>query len=166
MRGRVFGLAAGAANSAALLLRSDVANSSGLVGSRYMMHNNTHIAAIDPRRTNDVVFQKTACINDFYEDMGDGYPGGTLQLIGKVQASMMKTHATRAPMAMLKPMLLLLWLIQVLEPLLELLKIIRIKIHSSLLQRRRVKLPFHLLLPLLQQASLKFIQAQPQCLQH
>jgi choline dehydrogenase-like flavoprotein len=104
VRGRVFGLAAGAANSAALLLRSDVANSSGLVGSRYMMHNNTHIAAIDPRRTNDVVFQKTACINDFYEDMGDGYPGGTLQLIGKVQASMMKTHATRAPMAMLKPM--------------------------------------------------------------
>ncbi len=104
VRGRVFGLAAGAANSAALLLRSGVANSSGLVGSRYMMHNNTHIAAIDPRRTNDVVFQKTACVNDFYDDMGDGYPGGTLQLIGKVQASMMKTHATRAPLSVLKPM--------------------------------------------------------------
>ena len=102
--GRVFGLAAGAANSAALLLRSGVANSSGLVGTRYMVHNNTHIAAIDPRRTNDVVFQKTACINDYYDDMGDGYPGGTLQLIGKVQASMMKTHARRAPLSVLKPM--------------------------------------------------------------
>ena len=102
--GRVFALAAGAANSAALLLRSGVANSSGLVGTRYMVHNNTHIAAIDPRRTNDVVFQKTACINDFYDDMGDGYPGGTLQLIGKVQASMMKTHATKAPLSVLKPM--------------------------------------------------------------
>ena len=102
--GRVFGLAAGAANSAALLLRSGVANSSGLVGTRYMVHNNTHIAAIDPRRTNDVIFQKTACINDFYDDMGDGYPGGTLQLIGKVQASMMKTHARRAPLSVLKPM--------------------------------------------------------------
>lgn len=102
--GRVFGLAAGAANTAALLLRSGVANSSGLVGTRYMVHNNTHIAAIDPRRTNDVVFQKTACINDFYDDMGDGYPGGTLQLIGKVQASMMKTHARRAPLSVLKPM--------------------------------------------------------------
>lgn len=102
--GRVFGLAAGAANSAALLLRSDVANSSDLVGTRYMVHNNTHIAAIDPRRTNDVVFQKTACINDFYDDMGDGHPGGTLQLIGKVQASMMKTHARRAPLSVLKPM--------------------------------------------------------------
>ncbi|MFM9135298.1 MAG: GMC oxidoreductase [bacterium] len=99
-----FVLAAGAANSAALLLRSGVANSSGLVGRRYMVHNNTHIAAIDPRRTNDVVFQKTACVNDFYDDMGDGYPGGTLQLIGKVQASMMKTHVTRAPLSVLKPM--------------------------------------------------------------
>jgi choline dehydrogenase-like flavoprotein len=102
--GRVFALAAGAANSAALLLRSDVANSSGMVGARYMVHNNSHIAAIDPRRTNDVVFQKTACINDFYDDLGDGYPGGTLQLIGKVQASMMKTHARRAPLSVLRPM--------------------------------------------------------------
>lgn len=102
--GRVFTLAAGAANSAAVLLRSDVANSSGLVGARYMVHNNTHIAAIDPRRVNDVVFQKTACVNDFYDDLGDGYPGGTLQLIGKVQAAMMKTHATRAPMSLLRPM--------------------------------------------------------------
>ena len=81
-----------------------LANASGLVGRNYMVHNNTHIAAIDPRRTNDVVFQKTACINDFYDDMGDGYPGGTLQLIGKVQASMMKTHARRAPLSVLKPM--------------------------------------------------------------
>ena len=102
--GRVFALSAGAANSAALLLRSGVANSSGLIGTRYMVHNNSHIAAIDPRRTNNVVFQKTACVNDFYDDMGDGYPGGTLQCIGKVQASMMKTHATRAPLSVLKPM--------------------------------------------------------------
>lgn len=102
--GGTFALAAGAANSAAILLRSGVANSSGLVGARYMVHNNTHIAAIDPRRVNDVIFQKTACVNDFYDDMGDGYPGGTLQLIGKVQASMMKTHATRAPLSLLRPM--------------------------------------------------------------
>jgi choline dehydrogenase-like flavoprotein len=102
--GRVFAVSAGAANSAALLLRSGVANSTGLIGTRYMVHNNTHIAAIDPRRTNNVVFQKTACVNDFYDDMGDGYPGGTLQCIGKVQASMMKTHATRAPLSVLKPM--------------------------------------------------------------
>jgi choline dehydrogenase-like flavoprotein len=103
-----FVLAAGAANSAALLLASrtdanptGIANSSGLVGRNYMVHNNTHIAAVDPLRRNDVVFQKTVAVNDFYEDLGDGHPGGTLQLIGKVQGSMMKTYATRAPLAML-----------------------------------------------------------------
>ena len=103
-----FVISAGAANSAALLLasRSDeyplgLANSSGLVGRNYMVHNNTHIATVDPRRRNDVVFQKTVCVNDFYNDLGDGYPGGSLQAIGKVQGSMMKSHATRAPRRLL-----------------------------------------------------------------
>lgn len=106
--GGAFVIAAGAANSASLLLRSasddhpkGLANSSGLVGRNYMVHNNTHIAAVDPRRRNDVVFQKTVAINDFYRDLGDGYPGGTIQLIGKVQGSMMKTHATKVPRAAL-----------------------------------------------------------------
>lgn len=106
--GDAFVLSAGAANSAALLLGSrsadhptGVANSSGLVGRRYMVHNNTHLVAIDPRRRNDAVFQKTLAINDFYEDLGDGYAGGTIQLIGKVQGTMMKTHATRVPLSVL-----------------------------------------------------------------
>ncbi|MCX6413422.1 MAG: GMC family oxidoreductase N-terminal domain-containing protein, partial [Actinobacteria bacterium] len=68
--GGSFVLAGGAANSAAMLLRSTsdrwpggVANSTDLVGRNYMVHNNTHIAAIDPRRANDVVFQKTVAVN-------------------------------------------------------------------------------------------------------
>jgi choline dehydrogenase-like flavoprotein len=108
VEGAAFVLSAGAANSAALLLASrtdehpeGLANSSGLLGRNYMVHNNTHIATVDPRRRNDVVFQKTVCMNDFYDDLGDGYPGGALQAIGKVQGSMMKTHVTRAPIAML-----------------------------------------------------------------
>ncbi len=103
--GSAFVLSAGAANSAALLLASrddasptGLANSSGMVGRNYMVHNNTHLACVDPRRPNDVVFQKTFAMNDFYDDLGDGYPGGTLQMIGKVQGSMMKTHATRVPL--------------------------------------------------------------------
>ena len=107
--GGAFVLAAGAANTAALMLRSSddrwpngVGNSNDLVGRNYMMHNNTHLAAIDPRRKNDVIFQKTFAVNDFYDDMGDGFPGGSIQLIGKVQGSMMKTHATRAPLSVLK----------------------------------------------------------------
>lgn len=109
--GAAFVLSAGAANSAALLLasRSDdhpdgIANSSGLVGRNYMVHNNTHVAAVDPRRVNDVVFQKTLAVNDHYDDLGDGVPGGTIQFIGKVQGSMMKTHATRVPRAVLDRM--------------------------------------------------------------
>jgi choline dehydrogenase-like flavoprotein len=106
-----FVVSAGAANSAALLLRSrserfpdGLSNRTGLVGRNFMMHNNTHIAAIDPRRKNDVVFQKTFAMNDYYDDLGDGFPGGTIQMIGKVQASMMKTHAKNAPLIMLKRM--------------------------------------------------------------
>ncbi len=111
VEGAAFVLSAGAANSAAILLSSrddahptGLANSSGLVGRNYMVHNNTHLACIDPRRTNDVVFQKTMAVNDFYDDLGDGYPAGTLQMIGKVQGSMMKTHATRAPLRLLDRM--------------------------------------------------------------
>ena len=109
--GSAFVLSAGAANSAAIMLASrnvdhpeGVANSTGLVGRNYMVHNNTHIAAVDPRRVNDVVFQKTLAVNDFYDDLGDGIPGGTIQLIGKVQGSMMKTHATRVPRVVLDRM--------------------------------------------------------------
>ncbi|MFM7145905.1 MAG: FAD-dependent oxidoreductase, partial [Actinomycetales bacterium] len=53
-------VSAGAANSAALLLRSrsdrwpnGLGNGSDLIGRNYMVHNNTHIAAVDPRRAND-----------------------------------------------------------------------------------------------------------------
>ncbi len=108
VRGDRFVLAAGAVNSAALLLRSaddahpnGVANSSGLVGRNLMMHNNAHIAAIDLDRENDVVFQKTLSVNDWYADGGDGYPLGTLQTIGRVDEVMMKSWATRAPLWLL-----------------------------------------------------------------
>ncbi|HEX4679956.1 MAG TPA: GMC family oxidoreductase [Gaiellaceae bacterium] len=93
--GAKFVLAAGAVNSAALLLGSDVANSSGQVGRNFMMHNNAHIVAVDVNRRNDVVFQKTLSVNDWYLDGGDGRPLGALQLIGKVQGVMMKTAAPR-----------------------------------------------------------------------
>jgi choline dehydrogenase-like flavoprotein len=100
--GRNFVLAAGAVNSAALLLASagdrypgGLANSSGLVGRNLMMHNNAHIVAVDLDRRNDVTFQKTLSVNDWYLDGGDGRPLGALQLIGKVQGVMMKTAAPR-----------------------------------------------------------------------
>jgi len=95
-------LSLGAVNTAALLLRSgQVANSSGLVGKNFMMHNNAHIAAFDARKTNDVTFQKTLSFSDWYFDGGNGYPLGSVQLIGKVQGIMMKSYVTKAPLPVL-----------------------------------------------------------------
>jgi choline dehydrogenase-like flavoprotein len=100
--GAKFVLAAGAVNSAALLLASaddmhprGLANSSDQVGRNFMMHNNAHIVAVDFNRRNDVTFQKTLSVNDWYLDGGGGYPLGAMQLIGKVQGVMMKTAAPR-----------------------------------------------------------------------
>jgi choline dehydrogenase-like flavoprotein len=59
------------------------------------MHNNAHIVAIDLNRHNDVTFQKTLAVNDWYLDGGDGFPLGAMQLIGKVQGVMMKSAAPR-----------------------------------------------------------------------
>jgi choline dehydrogenase-like flavoprotein len=59
------------------------------------MHNNGHIVAIDLNRRNDVTFQKTLAVNDWYRDGGDGHPLGAMQLIGKVQGPMMRSEAPR-----------------------------------------------------------------------
>ena len=63
----------GAVNSAALLLRSanaahpdGLANSSGMVGRNYMVHNNSIMVGINPLKKNTSEFQKTLYINDFY----------------------------------------------------------------------------------------------------
>lgn len=100
-------IAAGAVNSAALLLRSaskqfpeGLANSSGLVGRNYMVHNNSVLVAIDPRQQNPTVFQKTITINDFYGAGADPtfpYPMGSLQPVGKLQGAMMRGAAPWAP---------------------------------------------------------------------
>ena len=111
IEGEAFVVSCGAANSAALLLRSrgerfrtGLGNDTGLVGTNYMVHNNTHIAAVDLGRRNDGIFTKTVAVHDFYDDLGDGYPGGAIQAIGKVQGVMMKTHARKVPRAVLDAM--------------------------------------------------------------
>ena len=88
-------VACGATNSSVLLLRSataqhpqGLANSSGLVGRNYMAHINSTLIAIDPKRQNRDVFNKTLAINDFYFG-SDAYPHpmGNLQVMGKLQAA-------------------------------------------------------------------------------
>ena len=94
-------LAAGAVNSAALLLQSGesgLANRSDAVGRHFMNHNASAVVAIDPRVVNNSVYQKTLGINDFYLDDGRGGPPlGNIQLLGRVTAPILKSSIRLAP---------------------------------------------------------------------
>jgi choline dehydrogenase-like flavoprotein len=94
-------LAAGAVNSAALLLRSGddgLANRSDAVGRHFMNHNTSAVLAIDPHAVNDSVYQKTLGINDFYLDDGKGgAPLGNIQLLGRVTGEILKANVPLAP---------------------------------------------------------------------
>ena len=106
LRARVVVLAAGAVNTAALLLRSSeegVANGSGAVGRHFMNHNCSAVLAVDPRTVNDSVYQKTLGINDYYLDDGKGGPPlGNIQLLGRVTAPILKANLAWAPEAALR----------------------------------------------------------------
>ena len=96
----------GAVNSAALLLRSGsdrhpdgLANSSGLVGRRYMAHLATMMQGFHPFRRNHAVFQKTVGINDFYLRGPDGgAPLGQIQSQGRTHAAMAQTVVPWVPL--------------------------------------------------------------------
>jgi choline dehydrogenase-like flavoprotein len=89
----------GAVNSAALLLRSanaahpnGLANSSGLVGRRYMAHLATMMQGFHPFRKNETVFQKTVAINDYYfRGPHTKYPLGHIQSQGRTHGVMAQT---------------------------------------------------------------------------
>ena len=96
----------GAVNSAALFLRSGneahpngLANSSGLVGRRYMAHLATMMQGFHPFRPNDTVFQKTVAINDYYLRGPDcDYPLGQIQSQGRTHAVMAQTVVPWIPL--------------------------------------------------------------------
>src|SRR5262245_46645258 len=90
-------VAAGAANSARILLRSanerhpnGLANGSDQVGRNYMFHNSKAVVALS-KEANDTIFQKTLGVNDFYFGSGDDqWPLGNIQMVGKSNAEAMK----------------------------------------------------------------------------
>lgn len=102
-----FIVSCGAAHSAALLLRSandahpnGLANSSGLVGRRYMAHLATMMEAFHPFKVNTTVFQKTVALNDFYfAGPRSRYPLGNVQSQGRAYAVQAKTVVPWIPMA-------------------------------------------------------------------
>ncbi len=98
-------LSAGAINSAVILLRSapkGLANASDQVGRNFMNHNSAAMLAIDPRRRNDCVYQKTLSVNDYYlTDGKGGKPLGNVQLLGKINGDMLKANVRSMPVFVL-----------------------------------------------------------------
>ena len=99
-------VACGAVNSAALLLRSaneahpdGLANSSSMVGTRYMAHLATMMQGFHPFEKNETVFQKTVAINDYYlAGPGTAYPLGQIQSQGRTHGVMAQTVAPWIPL--------------------------------------------------------------------
>jgi choline dehydrogenase-like flavoprotein len=102
----LFVVSCGAVNSAALLLRSasdkhpnGLANSSGLVGRRYMAHLATMMQGFHPFRPNTTVFQKTVGINDFYLSGPETkFPLGQIQSQGRTHGVMAQTAYPLIPL--------------------------------------------------------------------
>jgi choline dehydrogenase-like flavoprotein len=96
-RADIVALAAGAANSAKILLKSasgahpaGLANGSDQVGRNYMYHNSKAAVALG-KEPNDTVFQKTLALNDFYlAGPHNEWPLGNIQMLGKSNAMAMK----------------------------------------------------------------------------
>ncbi len=93
-------VAAGAINSAALLLRSandrhprGLGNGSDMVGRHYMGHVNSVLMALS-KCPNPTVFQKTLALNDFYFGSEDWeYPMGHISFVGKLDGQTLKAGA-------------------------------------------------------------------------
>jgi choline dehydrogenase-like flavoprotein len=101
-QGDVVVLAAGAINSAALLLRSanerhpaGLANASDVVGRHYMGHVNSVLMSLS-RCPNPTVFQKTLSLNDFYFGTPEfPYPMGHISFVGKLDAATLSAGAPK-----------------------------------------------------------------------
>jgi len=94
--GDIVVLAAGAANTAKILLNSasdkhpvGLANGSDQVGRNYMFHNSKAVVAL-AKEPNETVYQKTLGLNDFYLGSHQRAPLGNIQMLGKSNAMAMK----------------------------------------------------------------------------
>ncbi len=97
----VVALCAGAVQSAALMLASDIGNGSDQVGRCFMNHNASALIAFDPRFRNDSVYQKTFGINDWYLSDGNGGPPlGNVQLLGRVVPDILQANVPALPMVL------------------------------------------------------------------
>lgn len=102
-------VAAGAVNTAALLLRSKtaahpegVANGSGQVGRNYMAHTCSFVVGVRPGRDPQIVYSKTMGLNDWYFAGPDNeFPLGNVQGLGKLTGPTIKAARPWAPVGVL-----------------------------------------------------------------
>ncbi len=99
-RGDIVVISCGAANSAALLLKSaserhpnGLANSSDVVGRHYMAHINSGVIAVS-QAPNETKFQKTLGVNDYYWGAPDSdLPLGHIQMLAKSDRNILRGGA-------------------------------------------------------------------------
>ncbi|UFS64571.1 GMC family oxidoreductase [Paracoccus denitrificans] len=102
---RHFAVAAGAVQSAALLLRSanaahptGLGNRSDQLGRNFMNHNTSAMITLNPFLRNDSVYQKTLFFNDFYNDDPQVHaPLGNVQLLGRITGNILKAQVPAMP---------------------------------------------------------------------
>lgn len=105
---RHFAVAAGAVQSAALLLRSaneahprGLGNRSDQLGRNFMNHNTSAMITMNPFVRNDSVYQKTLCFNDFYNNDPEVHaPLGNVQLLGRITGNILKAQVPALPRAL------------------------------------------------------------------
>ncbi|QFG34819.1 choline dehydrogenase-like flavoprotein [Paracoccus pantotrophus] len=102
---RHFAVAAGAVQSAALLLRSanaahptGLGNRSDQLGRNFMNHNTSAMITLNPFLRNDSIYQKTLFFNDFYNDDPQVHaPLGNVQLLGRITGNILKAQVPAMP---------------------------------------------------------------------
>ena len=110
VRAERYVVAAGAVNTAALLLRSrndaaptGLANSSDQVGRNYMAHVSSFVVGARPGREHHMQFQKTLGINDWYlAGPGRPFPLGNVQGLGKLFGETIKPARRWVPLGLLE----------------------------------------------------------------
>jgi choline dehydrogenase-like flavoprotein len=110
IRAERFVIAAGAVNTAALLLRSrseaapsGLANRSDQIGRNYMAHVSSFVVGARPGRAHHMQFQKTLGINDWYlAGPGRPFPLGNVQGLGKLFGETIKPARRWVPLGLLE----------------------------------------------------------------
>ncbi len=103
--GSIFVLACGAANSPAVLLRSQgkswpngIGNRNDQVGRNYMLQNQSALMAVNPFEKSSLTMQKTIGLHDFlFSAPGFPFPAGAIQTLGKLTGMMIQTDKPYLP---------------------------------------------------------------------